>query len=181
MIINDSGSLGAGTNNNLLLEPDGNGVVVARQGVYIRNAITSQTDELNLLVNASSGAYTSIQSIRNTGSVNTYFQLELSAGISGSTKGQNMILKSGNGFTNSDGGDVYISPGFKNGSGKDGNISFHTTSQSINYQSMQKGIFIANATTAPSGDPTGGGFLYVEGGALKYRGSSGTVSTVAPA
>ena len=40
---------------------------------------------------------------------------------------------------------------------------------------------IANATTVPSTNPTGGGFLYSEGGALKWRGSSGTVSTIAPA
>ena len=42
-------------------------------------------------------------------------------------------------------------------------------------------IFIANATTVPTTNPTGGGILYVESGALKYRGSGGTVSTIAPA
>jgi hypothetical protein len=42
-------------------------------------------------------------------------------------------------------------------------------------------MFIANATTAPTTNPTGGGLLYVEGGALKYRGSSGTVTTIANA
>lgn len=42
-------------------------------------------------------------------------------------------------------------------------------------------MFIANATTAPTTDPTGGGILYVESGALKYRGSSGTVTTIANA
>jgi hypothetical protein len=35
--------------------------------------------------------------------------------------------------------------------------------------------------TAPATNLTGGGILYVESGALKYRGSSGTVSTLAPA
>ena len=35
--------------------------------------------------------------------------------------------------------------------------------------------------TAPSVSLTGGGILYVEAGALKYRGSSGTVTTIAPA
>ncbi len=29
-----------------------------------------------------------------------------------------------------------------------------------------------------SGNPSGGGLLYVEAGALKYRGSSGTVTTL---
>jgi hypothetical protein len=42
-------------------------------------------------------------------------------------------------------------------------------------------IGIANATTAPTTNPTGGGVLYVEAGALKYRGSSGTVTTIGPA
>jgi hypothetical protein len=40
---------------------------------------------------------------------------------------------------------------------------------------------IADAGTNPSTNPTGGGVLYVEGGALKYRGSSGTVTTIAAA
>jgi hypothetical protein len=42
-------------------------------------------------------------------------------------------------------------------------------------------IFIPNATSAPSTNPTNGGILYVEAGALKYRGSSGTVTTPGPA
>ena len=40
-------------------------------------------------------------------------------------------------------------------------------------------IYIANSS-APS-TPSGGGFLYVESGALKYKGSSGTVTTIAAA
>jgi hypothetical protein len=42
-------------------------------------------------------------------------------------------------------------------------------------------VFIANATTAPSTNPAGGGVLYVEGGALKYRGSAGTPTVLAAA
>lgn len=42
-------------------------------------------------------------------------------------------------------------------------------------------VAIANAGTVPSTNPTGGGVLYVEAGALKYRGSSGTVTTIANA
>lgn len=40
-------------------------------------------------------------------------------------------------------------------------------------------LFIAN-TTVP-GTPVGGGYLYVQSGALKYKGSSGTVTTIAAA
>ncbi len=42
-------------------------------------------------------------------------------------------------------------------------------------------VFIANADRAPVSNPTGGGLLYVTGGALTYRGSSGTVTTLASA
>lgn len=38
--------------------------------------------------------------------------------------------------------------------------------------------FIANSVGVPVNNPTGGGILYVEAGALKYRGSSGTVTTL---
>lgn len=61
-----------------------------------------------------------------------------------------------------------------------GNIGLCTSSVA-NWQSMDGGVFIANAAVVPSGNPSGGGFLYVEGGALKYRGSSGTITTVGPA
>lgn len=42
-------------------------------------------------------------------------------------------------------------------------------------------ISIKNRGTAPTTNPTGGGILYTENGALMFRGSSGTVTTVAPA
>jgi hypothetical protein len=42
-------------------------------------------------------------------------------------------------------------------------------------------IGITSATTVPTTNPTGGGILYVDAGALKYRGSSGTVTTLGPA
>lgn len=41
--------------------------------------------------------------------------------------------------------------------------------------------YLPNCTTAPTVAPTGGGVLFVESGALKYIGSSGTVTTIAPA
>jgi hypothetical protein len=42
-------------------------------------------------------------------------------------------------------------------------------------------LFIANATTVPTTNPTGGGILYAEAGALKWRGSAGTVTQLAAA
>lgn len=43
-----------------------------------------------------------------------------------------------------------------------------------------RALYIANTTLVP-GTPSGGGVLYVEAGALKYKGSAGTVTTLAPA
>ncbi len=40
---------------------------------------------------------------------------------------------------------------------------------------------LVNAVATPTTNPDGGGILYVEAGALKYRGSSGTVTTLANA
>jgi hypothetical protein len=41
--------------------------------------------------------------------------------------------------------------------------------------------FIGNAATVPTTNPSAGGILYVEAGALKYRGSSGTITTLGAA
>jgi len=59
-----------------------------------------------------------------------------------------------------------------------GNIGFRTRSQ---FAAGQGVIAIANATLAPSENPADGGILWVEDGALKYRGSNGTVTVIAPA
>lgn len=42
---------------------------------------------------------------------------------------------------------------------------------------VQGNVFITNTSATPV-TPTGGGILYVESGALKYRGSSGTITTL---
>lgn len=62
--------------------------------------------------------------------------------------------------------------------GAAGNVGFRTTRQ---FGKGQGVIAIANASVAPSVNPAGGGILYVEDGSLKYRGSNGTVTTIAPA
>lgn len=67
-----------------------------------------------------------------------------------------------------------------------GGASFFVGSLGVGSTSPQVGggvgvVAIANASTPPASNPVGGGVLYVEGGALKFRGSSGTVTTIAPA
>lgn len=63
--------------------------------------------------------------------------------------------------------------------------TFHVgTNLRLNTTSMGGGVgvfAVANAGTVPASNPTSGGVIYVEAGALKYRGSSGTVTTIAPA
>jgi hypothetical protein len=65
-------------------------------------------------------------------------------------------------------------------------IRFDGSNTAIGSQTPSAGggvgvIPIQSATTVPSSNPTGGGILYVDAGALKYRGTSGTVTTIANA
>lgn len=99
-----------------------------------------------------------------TGAVST---IEAQAGA---TTGGLLLLRSGNGAT---AGNLQLD------CRSTGNISLNSNVNS--YGSGQRVIYIANATTVPTTDPTGGGILYCEAGALKFRGSSGTISSIAPA
>jgi hypothetical protein len=45
---------------------------------------------------------------------------------------------------------------------------------------VQGVISIGNSTSVPAANPVGGGYLYVEAGALKYRSSAGTITVVGP-
>ena len=57
---------------------------------------------------------------------------------------------------------------------RSGNIGIGTTDQ---FGGGEKVIGIANASTVPSSNPTGGGVLYVEDGILKYRNPSGDITS----
>ena len=46
---------------------------------------------------------------------------------------------------------------------------------------VRGGFALSNAQTVPTTNPTGGGILYAQAGALYWRGSSGTVTTIAAA
>jgi len=50
-----------------------------------------------------------------------------------------------------------------------------------NFGGGSRVIGIRSVATAPTSNPSGGGLLYVEAGALKYRGSSGTITTLGAA
>ena len=82
------------------------------------------------------------------------------------------------GSANGIGSDVYIT--IRSSSAAQG-IAFFDSSTGQSFGSGDKVIFISNADSVPSANPSGGGIFYVEAGALKYRGSSGTVTTIANA
>lgn len=60
----------------------------------------------------------------------------------------------------------------------DANMGIHTETQ---FGGGRGVIGIQNALANPGSNPSGGGVLYSDGGALKWRGSSGTVTTIAAA
>ena len=155
-----------------------NAALAAGLFVCYLGAGSYSSPENQISIGVSSGS-SSIQQLRNSGSAG--FSINASAGHSGSTAGSTLTLTAGNGFNsgNTNGGHIYLKAGVKNASGLDGNIGLLTDTGS--FGSGEKVIFIANATTVPSTNPTGGGILYVEAGALKYRGSSGTVTTIGAA
>jgi hypothetical protein len=49
-----------------------------------------------------------------------------------------------------------------------------------NWQTMDRGIFLGDTSTAPTGNPASGVFIYSEAGAAKCRGGGGTITTFGP-
>jgi hypothetical protein len=45
---------------------------------------------------------------------------------------------------------------------------------------MEDILILDNLSASPSASPVGGGYLYVENGALKFMGGNGTITTIAP-
>lgn len=79
--------------------------------------------------------------------------------------------------------DAYISlSGMRNGALTVGliweNNNLALLAATGSYGSGDGVVFLGNSTTVPTTNPSGGGILYTEAGALKYRGSSGTVTTL---
>jgi hypothetical protein len=113
---------------------------------------------------------------------NTYFEIRGYTGVTGLTKGGDIHIFGGYGLNSgdTDGGDVYISGGDKRNSGADGNVAIghvRFPASTVNFQGMETGIFIEDAATNPSGNPTGGGFMYSDasdGNKLKWRVPGGT-------
>ncbi|WP_437759471.1 hypothetical protein [Sorangium sp. So ce1389] len=101
--------------------------------------------------------------------------LDIATGPSTSANSGWVSIHSGN-ANGGTSGNIIIYPG--NGAVV-GNIALNGEPSS--YQGMQRGIFVGNSVAIPTGNPTGGGFLFAQAGALRWRGTSGTVTTIAPA
>ncbi len=94
--------------------------------------------------------------------------------------------------SNITGANFTITPGNGTGTGGSGKLIFRTApagSSGSTANTMataleidkDRVLFVADTNAAPSGTPSGGGYFYVESGALKFKGSSGTVTTLAAA
>ena len=115
-----------------------------------------------------------------TGNNNTF--IGAGAGINNITGSSNVFIGAGAGTLETGSNNLYIS----NSTTTTPLIYGHFTNKNIgfNLKSFGSGtgvIAIGNVTAVPSTDPVGGVLIYVEAGALKYRGSSGTVTTIANA
>lgn len=100
-------------------------------------------------------------------------------GGSGPVGGDVNIIGGGGSDSGTVGGHVIIKGGlqgsFRGNIGLGGDIGTHGLTLGSNC------VFIKDAVSVPSANPPFGGILFVESGALKYRGSSGTVTTIANA
>ena len=76
---------------------------------------------------------------------------------------------------------MHLNPGGTNAISLFTSPNFQFFNVSGSFGGGVKVIGIANASTIPTTNPSGGGVMYVESGALKYRGSSGTITTIAAA
>ena len=148
-------------NDNFFVNSNG-GNAVAAVGTSINTGVT-------LNVNAPSTNYSS------TGSLNLVNgNYQLSAGINTSSnygfifsyiQGTGSIPLRINSIQSDDGG----------------NCALAISSLITNFGSGVGVVYIQNRTSPPTTNPVSGGFLYAESGALKYRGSSGSVTTIATA
>lgn len=69
---------------------------------------------------------------------------------------------------------------FADATGTTENVAF-CAAAAPGWGGMDRGLFIGDTSTAPTSNPTSGGFMYVSAGALYWRGSSGNITKIASA
>jgi hypothetical protein len=211
IVINDSGALGIkafnGTDNVFLISSSVNQISAPLDLVTIgssKGAIRVQNqlvmDDTGLRM-AAAGSYSDINALRWTYSsltagwaytiydtVNTNFTLnmgvypriaghksfvDISAWTDANASGARLLMASNGYFV------FYFSGSTVTGLYLNADV-LSVGQYAPSHGGGSKVLFIANGT-APTSNPSGGGVLYVENGALKYRGSSGTQTTLAAA
>jgi hypothetical protein len=93
----------------------------------------------------------------NAGSAAWFRSGPRSGGSTGDVQIYSASVSGGNGSS----GNVYLGIGEKSGTGVNGNLSLISL-PTVNFQSMQKGMFVGVATAAPTGNPTAGAFFYTD-------------------
>jgi hypothetical protein len=150
--VRNNGNFGAG------------GLITATTG-FINNDLTGSSS-IGFVIRGAAGQSANLQEWQNSGG--TAIANVSSTGTITSTQ----YLKSLGFRALSDDSVIFISAGSRN-------LQLFSATSSVGGGNGVLGI--ANATTVPTSNPTGGGILYVEAGALKYRGSSGTITTLGAA
>lgn len=161
-----------GATDNRLLRADGTGgatlqnspVTVADDGTITSNGtgtildfyLTPSTGN-SLSIGVTSTAHNIIG-----GNADSYLAIYGQSSSSG-TKASDIILRSGGGTGGNVGsGNIAFEVNTPNGSGKYGNYGFGTGASSLNYQSMEKGIYIENVLTLPSTGLSNGVAFYAQ-------------------
>jgi len=126
--------------------------------IIVRGA-SGQTNDMQQWLTWDGTTATSVASISSTGagtfsSITTSGNLSLTGGNIGNGTTVNIVLSTGS------------------------NRSVTLASGTPSLGGGTNVVFIGNAGTAPTSNPTGGGILYVDTGALKYRGTSGAAATI---
>ena len=167
--------MGAAQNAQIINSDTGNLLTFSRTGASSAMAFSTAGSEAMRITNAqnvgigtaSPGSRLDVRGVitGGDGTIQTVVSYTASAGVTGTLSNHAYILYANNA----------VRARFE----ANGNIGLIGATS---YGASSVGVIgIANATTVPTGNPTGGGVLYVESGALKYRGSSGTVTTIANA
>ena len=159
-------------NNNIVFQPNGGNVgigtssptaILSVEGSYADNVINLRNNDINY--------YAAIGYKDNSGTV------KFAAGYANT--GNSSILAGKAYLYTPASTDLVIATGGLSERmriTKDGNLLFNGTSDPGGIGN----IYIGNTGSVP-GTPSGGGVLYVQSGALKFKGSSGTITTIANA
>lgn len=137
-------------NADLMLEGLGTGYVYVTGGRFaVNNSRTSLYT--NISINSTTSLMRIFGTYWNSSATAQVFEILGADGISGINTGQNLYLRSGNGYNsgNTNGGHTYLDTGVGNGSGLKGNIGLFE-SNVANWQGMSGGIKIQNVIIAPS-------------------------------